>query len=82
MLLVVSSSISISNAKAFYMGRLLSLLQFSEWKAESQKCVMNSKWSHAGPVTLCSKHCQSKPMHTKYTLTHLKMQGISLYSRG
>lgn len=32
MLLVFSSSIFISNAKAFYIGRLLSLLQFSEWK--------------------------------------------------
>lgn len=32
MLLVINSSIPISNAKALYVGRLLFLLQFFEWK--------------------------------------------------
>lgn len=53
MLLVVNSSTSISNAKAFYVGILLSLLQFSEWKhSESEECYEFKMATHR---TLYSK---------------------------
>lgn len=86
MLLVVSSSISISNCQnifhrkiafhipIFWMERLR--VRNVSWIQISQKviCSMQDQW-------LWVQNTVSPRLHTKYTLTHLKVQGISLHSK-
>lgn len=68
MLLVINSSIPISNAKALYVGRLLSLLQFSEWKHSESEVYYELKMATHRGKGLCIQNTVSPRLCTQNKL--------------